>query len=288
MEQTLRLQAKNDELEVTLRQLHQAQAQLVAKERLASLGALTAGIAHEIKNPLNFVTNFAQLTTDLVAEFAEELEGQRDHLDPAVATNLDDLLGDLKLNTRKIAEHGKRADGIVSTMLLHSRGEAARPRPTDFNELIARYTDLAYHGRRALDPTFQVTIETQFDATIGPVNLIPEQLSRVVLNLVDNASYAAHAQRPAPGATPPATVRVSSHDLGDRVEFRVRDNGGGIPPAVRDRIFHPFFTTKPPGSGTGLGLSLSHDIVVGEHRGDLRVDSVEGEWTEFTVTIPRT
>ncbi len=285
--QTRRLQSKNDELEVTLRQLHDAQAQLVAKERLASLGALTAGIAHEIKNPLNFVTNFAQLSTDLVAEFAEEFELQRDRLDEDARENLTELLADLKTNTTKIREHGLRADGIVSTMLLHSRGEAARRCPADLNALLARYTDLAYHGLRAQDPTFQVTVETDLDATIGPVDLITEHLSRVILNLVNNACYAAHKKQGRLGASFRPVVRVSSHALGEQVEFRVLDNGDGIPDAIRARIFDPFFTTKPPGAGTGLGLSLSHDIVVGEHGGVISVESLAGEWTEFRATIPR-
>ena len=284
--QTRRLQAKNDELAVTLRQLHDAQAQLVAKERLASLGALTAGIAHEIKNPLNFVTNFAHLSADLVEELGEELGRHRDRIDADSRANLDELLADLKVNSRKIQEHGRRADGIISTMLLHSRGEAARRRPTDLNELVARYADLAYHGLRAQDPALEVALRTDLDPSIGKVDLIAEHLSRVVLNLVNNACYAAFRKKPAGGEFRP-TVLVSTRAVDAVVEIRVRDNGDGIPEAIRDRIFNPFFTTKPPGAGTGLGLSLSHDIVVGGHQGDLQVESSPGEGTEFIVTIPR-
>ena len=286
--QTGRLQAKNEELEVTLRQLHEAQAQLVARERLASLGALTAGIAHEIKNPLNFVTNFAHLSTDLLDEFSDELARVGDHLAADARANLADLLADLRTNAQKIQEHGKRADGIVSTMLLHSRGETARSLPTDLNELLRRYTDLAYHGLRAQDPTLMLSVQSDLDPAVGKVPLIAEHFGRVVLNLVNNACYAAHRKRAQAGASFTPTVRVVSQVVGDHITVRVHDNGEGIPAAIVDRIFDPFFTTKPPGAGTGLGLSLSHDIVVGEHRGSLSVASTPGEGTEFVVTIPRT
>ena len=287
MGQTRRLQAKNDELVDALRQLHEAQDRLVAKERLASLGALTAGIAHEIKNPLNFVTNFAQLSTDLIADLVAELDGQRDRLDAGVREDIADLLGDLKQNSQKIREHGQRADGIVSTMLLHSRGGTARAVATDPNPLLVRYTDLAYHGLRAQDPTVRVAVTTDLDPALTPVPLIAEHLGRVILNLVNNACYAAHKKHERLGDPFAPAVRVTSRALADRVEVRVRDNGDGIPEPIRARIFDPFYTTKPPGAGTGLGLSLSHDIVVGEHRGDLRVESLDGEWTEFIVTLPR-
>ena len=285
--QTRRLRAKNDELIVILQQLHKTQDQLVAKERLASLGALTAGIAHEIKNPLNFVTNFAQLSTDLIDELAEELAQHRDHLNDDARSNLGDLLANLKVNAQKIREHGKRADSIVSTMLLHSRGGGGRPCPTDLNELLDRYTDLAYHGLRAQDPTFQLAIKTDFDAAVGKVDLNPESFSRVILNLVNNACYAAHTKKQQNGIGFVATVEVISRSQGDKAEIRVRDNGGGIPNSIRDQIFNPFFTTKPPGAGTGLGLSLSHGIVVAEHRGELRVETSEGEWTEFRIILPK-
>ena len=288
LSQTLRLQAKNEELEVALQQLHETQAQLVAKERLASLGALTAGIAHEIKNPLNFVTNFAHLSADLIDEFAVELAAVHDHLDADASANLDDLLADLKTNAQKIQEHGKRADGIVSTMLLHSRGEAARIIPTDLNDLLKRYADLAYHGLRAQDQTLMVAVQTELDPSIGKVGLIAEHFSRVILNLVNNACYAAHQKRAKGGDGFTPTVLVSSHRDGDRITIRVRDNGEGIPEAIRSRIFDPFFTTKPAGSGTGLGLSLSHDIIVAEHGGSLRVESTPGAGSEFIVSLPQT
>ncbi len=285
--QTRRLQAKNDELEIALRQLHEAQEQLVAKERLASLGALTAGIAHEIKNPLNFVINFAQLSADLVDELAQELDGHAERLDAAARASLDDLVADLKQNAQKVHEHGQRADSIVRTMLLHSRGETAQRRPTELNELLVQYTNLAYHGLRSQDPTLNLAIQTDLDAGVGEVDVTPEHLSRVILNLVNNACYAVHEKKKRVGAAFAPAIRVSSRDRGDHVEIRVWDNGDGIPEVIRARIFDPFFTTKPPGAGTGLGLSLSHDIVVGEHRGEMRAESREGEWTEFIVTIPK-
>ncbi len=216
------------------------------------------------------------------------MDQQADRLDSETSANLADLLADLKQNAQKIHEHGQRADGIVRTMLQHSRGEAARRRPTEMNALLAQYTDLAYHGLRAQDPTLSLAIETDFDPAIGEVDVTPEHLSRVILNLVNNACYAASEKRKrrVGGAFAP-TIKVSSRDRGDHIEIRVRDNGDGIPEAIRARIFDPFFTTKPPGAGTGLGLSLSHDIVVGEHRGGLRAESREGEWTEFIVTLPK-
>jgi len=285
--QTRRLQAKNDELEIALRRLHVAQEQLVAKERLPSLGALTAGIAHEIKNPLNFVINFAQLSMDLVDELGQEWDQQADRLDGEARANLDDLLADLKQNAQKVREHGQRADGIVRTMLLHSRGETTQRRPTELNALLVQYANLAYHGLRAQDPTLNLAIHTDCDAEVGEVDVAPEPLSRVILNLVNNACYAVHEKKKRVGGAFAPAVRVSSRDRGDHVEIRVWDNGDGIPEAIRARIFDPFFTTKPPGAGTGLGLSLSHDIVVGEHRGEMRTESREGEWTEFIVTIPK-
>ncbi len=285
--QTRRLEAKNAELEVAIRQVHDVQQQLVAKERLASLGALTAGIAHEIKNPLNFVTNFAELSVDLLDEMGEELAQHGEPLGPDVLSNLEDLVDNLKQNARKIREHGQRADGIVRTMLLHSRGEAAQRRPTNLNNLVTQYMNLAYHGLRSQDASLNLALEADLDPAIGEILLTPEHFSRVILNLVNNACYAAFEKKKRLGDGFAPAVRVASRDLGPAVEVRIRDNGDGIPEAIRARIFDPFFTTKPPGAGTGLGLSLSHDIVVGEHHGTLKVESLPGEWTEFIITIAR-
>ncbi|MFN7939036.1 MAG: ATP-binding protein [Bryobacteraceae bacterium] len=267
--------------------LKSAQEKLVVQEKLASLGALTAGIAHEIKNPLNFVNNFADLSTELMTELREELEKHKDRIPPEEFDNMDALIRDLSGNAKKINEHGRRADGIVKSMLLHSRGQAGERQATDLNAMLEEYVNLAYHGMRAQDSSFNVTIRREFAADIGKIDAVPQDLSRVFLNILNNACYAANdkAKKAAPGFAPTLTVRTVN--LGDWVEVRIRDNGLGIPQEIRDRIFHPFFTTKPTGQGTGLGLSISHDIVVIEHGGQLDVETEAGEFTEFIVRLPR-
>jgi signal transduction histidine kinase len=244
--------------------------ELVVREKLSSLGALTAGVAHELKNPLNFVLNFAELS----AELASELRAKLDRPDLA------EMAADLEQNVLKIKEHGARADSVIRSMLLHSRGSGGEHRPTDINRMVAEYVNLAYHGMRAENPTLQVRIEADYDPEVGSVDAVPQDISRVFLNLATNAFY---AMRDRPGAT----LRVSTRDLGDRVEVRLRDNGPGIAHEIQARIFDPFFTTKPAGEGTGLGLSLSHDIVTAEHKGEIRVESEPGEGAEFIVTLPR-
>jgi len=277
---------KTEELAKALEQLKATQARLVVQEKLASLGALSAGIAHEIKNPLNFIVNFAQLGGELAAELRDGLEKLKGSCDPAAFADAADVLANLEQNIAKIREHGRRADGVVRSMLLHARGRSGERRPTDLNALLAQAVGLAYHGLRAQNPSFNVTLDSDYDRSLGPVNVVAEDLSRVFLNLVNNACYAAHQKKgAAAGFTP--TVVVRTRDRGDRVEVRVRDNGDGIPAAVRDKLFQPFFTTKPPGSGTGLGLSISYDIVVHGCQGELRVESQEGEYAEFIVTLPK-
>jgi histidine kinase len=285
-DRTRELRDKNVALEHTLGQLRQTQDQLVAQEKLASLGQLTAGIAHEIKNPLNFVTNFAQLARGTADELGSELAMLGDLLDPARRESVDELLADLQINVAKIEEHGRRADAIVRDMLQHSRSGPGEPQPTDLNALLAEYVALAYHGARARDATFNATLETHYDAAVGLVRVVPQAIGRVFLNLLDNACYAVAARHRAAGAdfAPRITVTTTRTDAG--IEVRVRDNGTGIPAAERDKVFEPFFTTKPPGQGTGLGLSISHDIVR-QHSGDLRVDSEEGAYAEFVVTLPQ-
>jgi signal transduction histidine kinase len=278
---------KTEELARTLEQLKATQARLVVQEKLASLGALSAGIAHEIKNPLNFIVNFAQLGAGLAEELREELEKQQGRCDAAGFRNAAELLANLQQNLAKIREHGERADGVVRSMLLHARGRSGERRPTDLNALLAQAAGLAYHGLRAQNPSFNVTLEADYDPALGPVSVVAEDLTRVFLNLVNNACYAAHAKKQAAGPGFAPTVVVRTRDRGDRAEVRVRDNGAGIPPAVRDKLFQPFFTTKPPGSGTGLGLSISYDIVVHGHQGELRVESEEGAFAEFVVTLPK-
>jgi signal transduction histidine kinase len=273
---------KTEELERALRQLRATQAQLVAQEKLASLGTLTAGIAHEIKNPLNFVTNFAQLSVDAVAELREELT----RAGPP-AGEVEELLGTLEQNMAKIREHSQRADAIIGGMLLHARGGKGEWQSIELNQLVNQAVVLAYHGLRAQDPTSQLTLKTDYDPAAGTVHVIPQDLSRAFLNIAGNGCQAAREkkQRAGPGFIP--TLEVRTRDLGDRVEVRIRDNGHGVPAAIRDRIFQPFFTTKPAGTGTGLGLSISHDIVVRLHQGELRLETEEGNYAEFIITLPR-
>lgn len=279
---------RTKELQQTLNHLKETQNQLVLSEKMASLGQLTAGIAHEIKNPLNFITNFAVLSKELAGELRGELAAEKNRVDEKRAAEITELLDNLEQNVTKINEHGKRADSIVRGMLLHSRGKAGERQETDIAALLAEYANLAYHGMRAQDQSFNVKIETDFDPAVGNMNVVPQDLSRAFLNIVNNACYAANEKRRTAGNGFSPTVHVSARNLGDRVEIRIRDNGNGIPADVRDRIFNPFFTTKPAGVGTGLGLSLTYDIIVQEHGGELNVDTREGEYTEFIITIPRT
>jgi len=281
------VQVRTGELQKSVTNLKETQTQLILSEKMASLGQLTAGIAHEIKNPLNFITNFAVLSQDLTKDLRQELAHERDRVDKKRALEIEGILNDLDQNVTKINEHGKRADSIVRGMLLHSRGKAGERQLTDLNALLAEYTNLAYHGMRAQDTSFNVKIETEFGPAVGKVNVVPQDLSRAFLNIVNNACYAANDKRKTAGNGFNPTVRVSARNLADSVEIRIRDNGNGIPLAIREKIFNPFFTTKPAGAGTGLGLSLSYDIVTQEHKGDIRIDTKEGEYTEFIILIPR-
>jgi signal transduction histidine kinase len=276
------LQAENE----AYQRLKATQEQLLVQEKLASLGALTAGIAHEIKNPLNFVNNFADLSVELMDELREDIEKMKAGAPPDYE-NIDALLDDLSGNAKKINEHGKRADGIVRSMLLHSRGQTGERQPTDINKMLEEYVNLTYHGMRAQDSSFNVTIERDYANDVGKIDALPQDLSRVFLNLLNNACYAVNDKAKKNGAGFVPTLHVSSVNLGDAVEIRIRDNGMGIPLEVRDKIFNPFFTTKPTGQGTGLGLSISHDIVVQEHGGQLEVETEPGEFTEFIVRLPR-
>ena len=268
-------------LDASHRQLKATQQQLVQQEKLASLGALTAGIAHEIKNPLNFVNNFAALSEELVSEIKTERTA---HPDLRVA-DVDDLLDDLRSNAARIREHGQRADSIVKNMLAHSRGNAGAKEAVDVNSLLDEYTSLAYHGMRAQRPDFTCTVERALEASAAVVQAVPQDLSRVFLNLLSNAFYAVARRRDEAGDDFMPLVRVSTRSDDGHVEASVWDNGGGIPEAVQARIFEPFFTTKPTGEGTGLGLSLSHDIVAA-HGGCLDLTTEAGEWTRFTVRLP--
>lgn len=278
---------RTEELQRTLTNLKDAQHQLVLSEKMASLGQLTAGIAHEIKNPLNFITNFAVLSKELAHELRQELSHEKNRVDAKRAEEITEIIDNLEQNVNKIDEHGKRADSIVRGMLLHSRGKAGERQDTDLNALLSEYTNLAYHGMRAQDQSFNIKIETDFDPTIGKVSIVPQDLSRAFLNIVNNACYAANDKRRSATNGFSPTVSVRAKNLGGKVEIRIRDNGNGIPKDVIDKIFNPFFTTKPAGVGTGLGLSITYDIIREEHKGEITVNTQPGEFTEFVIVIPK-
>ena len=281
------VQARTKELAASLDDLRTAQDRLVQTEKLASLGQLTAGIAHEIKNPLNFVNNFAALSAELTDELNDVLKPAS--LDVKIREEVDELTGLLKDNLEKVVQHGKRADSIVKNMLLHSREGSGDHRPADINALIDESLNLAYHGARAEKPDFNVTLRRDFDSSAGTVEVFPQEITRVFLNLVSNGFYAVTKRKLEagdPGFDP--VLSAATRDLGDRVEIRIRDNGTGIPPEVKDKMFNPFFTTKPAGEGTGLGLSMSHDIIVKQHGGTIDVETEPGQFTEFRIVLPRT
>ncbi|WP_226163246.1 sensor histidine kinase [Hymenobacter terricola] len=280
-ERTVALTTQAEELRGALTELRQTQAQLVQSEKMASLGELTAGIAHEIQNPLNFVNNFAEVSAELVAELEEEQD--KPTRDPELEA---DLLADLKQNLVKISQHGGRAASIVRGMLEHSRTSTGERTPTDINQLADEYLRLAYHGLRAKDKSFNATLKPDFDPALPPVEVIAQDLGRVLLNLLSNAFYAVRQRQLRGEAGYAPTVSISTRQTGEKVEIRVRDNGLGIPEAVRAKIFQPFFTTKPTGEGTGLGLSLSYDIITQGHSGTLAVASEEGNYTEFLISLP--
>jgi signal transduction histidine kinase len=281
-----KLDASHHELKETHQHLQTTQAQLIQSEKMASLGQLTAGIAHEIKNPLNFVNNFAQLSTELADEITEELDAHPDQTVAEVREYLDELLADLRLNTEKIEEHGRRANGIVHAMMQHASAGTGQRESTDINALVSEHIDLAYHGKRAQVPGFHATLERELDAEAGTVEVVPQEIGRVLLNLLGNAFDAVHEHALSVNGQYEPTVTVSTRQVDGQLEIRVCDNGPGIPSEIRNRIFEPFFTTKPTGSGTGLGLSLSYDIVTQGHGGRLTVESTEGEGATFVITLP--
>ena len=278
------IEESNGALTKSLTDLKAAQAQLIQSEKMASLGELTAGIAHEIQNPLNFVNNFSDVSQELLVEMMEELASG--HHEQAK-----ELAEDVRQNLEKILTHGKRADAIVKGMLLHSRTTSGIKEPTDINAVVDEYLRLAYHGLRAKDKTFNTTIKTDFDPNLGMINVIPQDMGRVILNLITNAFYAVSTPKSPKGDLPhepTVTIKTKllkspSGDLG--VEITVSDNGPGIPDTIKDKIFQPFFTTKPTGQGTGLGLSLSYDIIKA-HGGEINVETKEGQGTTFKVSLP--
>jgi two-component system, NtrC family, sensor kinase len=290
-ERTLELTKQKEELELTLLQLRTTQTQLIQSEKLASLGELTAGIAHEIQNPLNFVNNFSELSVELAKELKEELE--RSEKDWGL---IEELSNDLIQNQDKINHHGKRASNIVKNMLEHSRTSTGIKEPTDINALADEYLRLSYHGLRAKDKLFNATMVTHFDESLPNITVIPQDIGRVLLNLINNAFYAVNQRShqllsnskdgnyDVKSYTP--SVFVSTKQYKKTIEIRIKDNGTGMPESVKNKIFQPFFTTKPTGQGTGLGLSLSYDIVTKGHGGTLEVKTKEGEFTEFIITLP--
>jgi signal transduction histidine kinase len=269
--------------EQTLEELKSTQAQLVQREKMASLGELTAGIAHEIQNPLNFVNNFSEVNNELISEMVEEVDKGNTKEVKAIAN-------DIRQNLEKISHHGKRADGIVKGMLQHSQKTSSQKELTDINALAEEYLRLSYHGFRAKDSTFNATITTDFDNSISKINVIPQDIGRVLLNLYNNAFYAVSEKTKLSANSYQPTVIVSTKKVNDkpdsyRVEIHVKDNGSGIPANIVHKIFQPFFTTKPTGQGTGLGLSLSYDIIKA-HGGEIHVETKEGRGTEFRIQLP--
>jgi signal transduction histidine kinase len=288
-EKNLQIEKQSESLKKTLDELKSTQAQLIQSEKMASLGELTAGIAHEIQNPLNFVNNFSEVNTELV----EELQAARSRLQAERNEALEDgIINDIKQNLEKINHHGKRADAIVKGMLQHSRTSSGARELTDINRLTDEYVRLAYHGLRAKDKTFNAEIRTDFDyslsagqAGIGKINVIPQDIGRVILNLINNAFYSVNekSRQNIPGYEP--AVVVATKKIKSRIEISVKDNGNGMPQNILGKIFQPFFTTKPTGQGTGLGLSLSYDIVKA-HGGEVKMETREGEGSEFTIKLP--
>jgi len=278
-ERTAELTEQKEELEHALNELRTTQTQLIQSEKMASLGELTAGIAHEIQNPLNFVNNFSEVNAELIEEMKQEID--KGNMEEVKA-----LADDIALNEQKITQHGKRADAIVKGMLQHSRTSSGTKEPTNINTLADEYLRLAYHGLRAKDKSFNATMKTDFDETIGMINIIPQDIGRVILNLITNAFYAVTEKKQQQPAGYEPTVSVITQKTDTNVLIMVKDNGNGIPKAAMDKIFQPFFTTKPSGQGTGLGLSMSYEIITNAHGGELKVESNEGVGAEFTIILP--
>jgi signal transduction histidine kinase len=279
------LRQRTNDLTASLEDLRTTQDRLIQTEKLASLGQLTAGIAHEIKNPLNFVNNFSALSAELVDELNDVLKPT--DLDEKTRDEVDELTHMLKGNLEKVVQHGKRADLIVKNMLLHSREGAGEHRLADINAIVEESLNLAYHGARAEKSGFNITLKREFDPEAGMIDLYPQEITRVFLNLISNGFYAANKRKEAGDGNFEPALSATTKSLGNKVEIRIRDNGTGIPPEVKEKMFNPFFTTKPAGEGTGLGLSMSHDIIVKQHGGTIDVATEPGKFTEFIITLPR-
>jgi signal transduction histidine kinase len=279
------VEQRTRELAKSLEDLRTTQDRLVQTQKLASLGQLTAGIAHEIKNPLNFVNNFSGVSVELIDELRQALAGA--NFDSKLRADISDIADTLQGNLDKIVQHGKRADAIVRNMLLHSREGTGEHRPVDINAIVEESLSLAYHGARAEKQGFNITLQRSFDPATGEADVFPQEITRALLNLISNGFYAATKRKAETNDDFEPALAAATRNLGDRVEIRIRDNGTGIPPEVKDKMFNPFFTTKPAGEGTGLGLSISHDIIVKQHAGSIEVDTQPGEFTEFRIILPR-
>jgi signal transduction histidine kinase len=274
----LLLKEEKQKVERTLQELKSTQAQLIQSEKMASLGELTAGIAHEIQNPLNFVNNFSDVNSELIDEATQEIDNGK-------LNEVKAILNDVKENEQKINHHGKRADAIVKGMLQHTRVSTGKMEPTDVNALADEYLRLSYHGMRAKEKSFNATLQTDFDPSIGKINVVPQDIGRVLLNLYNNAFYAVDEKKKLMANGYQPIAKVSTRKLSSAIEIRVADNGKGIPQKALDKIFQPFFTTKPTGQGTGLGLSLSYDIIKA-HGGEIKVETKEEEGSEFVIVLP--
>src|SRR5262245_20461368 len=281
-----KVQGRTRELAASLEELRNTQDRLVQTQKLASLGQLTAGIAHEIKNPLNFVNNFSAVSAELIDELRDALAGA--NLDSKLRVEINEIADTLQSNLDKVVQHGKRADAIVKNMLLHSREGSGEHRLVDLNALVEESLNLAYHGARAEKQGFNITLQRSFDSMAGEADLFPQDITRALLNFISNGFYAATKRgTETNGGNYEPTLVAATKNLGDRVEITIRDNGTGIPPDVKEKMFNPFFTTKPAGEGTGLGLSISHDIIVKQHGGSIEVDTQPGEFTEIRIILPR-
>ena len=279
------VEARTRELAASLDNLRTTQDRLVQTQKLASLGQLTAGIAHEIKNPLNFVNNFSVVSSELIDELRDTVKTLP--LDEKARAELNELTNMLRGNLDKVVQHGKRADAIVKNMLLHSREGSGEHRVVDVNSLVEESLNLAYHGARAEKQGFNISLERSFDPAAGQADVFPQDITRVLLNLISNGFYAATKRKAEAGDGYEPALVASTRSLGDRVEIRIWDNGTGITPEVKEKIFNPFFTTKPAGEGTGLGLSISHDVVVKQHGGSIEVETQPDVFSEFLIVLPR-
>jgi two-component system NtrC family sensor kinase len=282
-ERTAELMQQKEALQQSLSELKSAQAQLIQREKMASLGELTAGIAHEIQNPLNFVNNFSEINTELLAEMKDHLS--KENFSEYGHTQINNLVSNVTDNFEKIVQHGKRADAIVKGMLQHSRNSSGNKELTDLNALCAEYIKLSYQGIRSRDHSFNAAIQTDFDSGLQKINIIPQDIARVLLNLLNNAFFSVDEKKKKLGAGFEPIVTVSTRSENSKLIIRIRDNGNGVPDKIRDKIFNPFFTTKPSGIGTGLGLSLSYDIIKAAG-GEIKVESEQGKYAEFSIVLP--